>query len=362
MSRSFLVILALLLMSAASPIVLAQTEKPATVKLHAVYSDTLNIPQLDTQYHYLAGQAEKAYADGDLPKAEKLYAEALANAQKSKVPPKLVAMLHTNLAAVLRDEHSYTDSEKHFKAAIEMERTNLHSELALMEYTAKHYAVLLAKTGREFEARFIEESAKNAFVVSSSKDAAISNTTFDTGISTDTTIMPPEKKKTSQSASNDEPIMVNYTITLTPMRQFWDAQNGMAEALAKNAAKCQSNCLRHRVSQPLTFHIYSQYRPISFECQIPPDTWLVPKSLSYDEVLSSPKWYQPIIIHTIIGAPCNFEKTTVSGTCLFRSIPSVLDSYGWDLPSDTPLKNVAGSGEGQAGSGGENCGPIIRPD
>ena len=100
-------------------------------KLRAVLVQEGNTPLADTPCRYHAEKAESAYADSKLDEAERCYKLALSEASKENSSKKTLALLHTNLGAVLRDERKMEEGKQQFRAAVEIERVALAGERPL---------------------------------------------------------------------------------------------------------------------------------------------------------------------------------------------------------------------------------------
>jgi len=70
-------------------------------------------------------------------------------------------VLYTNLAAVQREQHNYSESEELLKNALMV--LHEHASQRCLDYTARQYAALLQRTNRDSEAEFIAKNSNAVF-------------------------------------------------------------------------------------------------------------------------------------------------------------------------------------------------------
>lgn len=106
----------------------------------------------------LQQEAQKAYLDGDLEKAGKLYAEAIKESRKAPANSNLARLL-ANYACVKRDQKNYTEAESLFEQALSVNKEELKSQTESRNYILKQYAALFRKINRPDVAEHLEKSS-----------------------------------------------------------------------------------------------------------------------------------------------------------------------------------------------------------
>jgi hypothetical protein len=165
--RMFILVLASSLsLSAAIRPCAGQTHKdsnsdPGLFKLQANISALGKTGVQDALWRYYSEQGAKAYANRDYAAAEKFYTASLQDAEKRHIDDRNLALIVTNLATTLRDEGDFEQAAKLFKRSLSLSEKLGSGQQSAYSYTLRQYAALLRKTGREEEARFAYEAARN---------------------------------------------------------------------------------------------------------------------------------------------------------------------------------------------------------
>lgn len=280
-----------------------ENKKP--VKLHAEYLDHGDRAQVDTVYHFWSTKGEQAYADGNLAEAERCFRLALADADAKKIPSQPRVTLVVNLASVLRDRHKFDESEKLFVQAVEIGRTSLKNQQAVLDYIAKQYAVLLEKTGRSTDAELIQQRAKLAFAErKQSVNSGAGKLDAIDGDDDESVAAPQPIAK--QTRKSDE--LVDWTLTIEPITDR-DDYSTLHQGTKDNIPL---------VSGTVDFYITSDFRPVHVVCKIIGETGWYGRCYRLIETYNGPGFGKPDTLVHVITAPCNIEPITVHMKVPFR--------------------------------------------
>lgn len=318
---SIIALCTVLLMHWASPVAAEQQTKPIAAKMHKLrvqHLDFGNVPRLDVPYRFLSEKAHQAYSQGKLTEAEELYRGALKDAILTNAPHQQRVLLTANLAAVLRDEKKYEESETLFGEAVDISRIHLKKQQPLLDYVGSHYAGLLRKQGKELQAQFIQDAAKVGFEM---KPLAAS--TSKTGFTTSTSESPFRTRERKQE--NSGPRYVDYTLTIEPL---W---NDNIDWYHRDPYGADPRNSVPRITAELDFTIESRISPIHVKVRTKPDTGVWPQGVDYTETWNHRSWPHPIVYRHSRPAPCALEPTTFRAKIPFYN-RSVSSRTRWNGP------------------------------
>jgi tetratricopeptide (TPR) repeat protein len=114
-----------------------------------------------------------AYAKKNYEEAEAMYRGAVEQAQKFAPGDRRLGISLTNLAATLRDEGKYQESQAIFLRAIAEKERWLQPSDPTLATTLKHYAYLLRKLGKGTEAKISEQKADTIIAIANHRGLSL---------------------------------------------------------------------------------------------------------------------------------------------------------------------------------------------
>lgn len=117
----------------------------------------------DSIYRYSTEAGVRLYSEADFEQAEKLFAEAIQDAEKKRITGPTLAVMFANLAAAQREQRKYGQSRATFRLALAALRDSTRQQgdsvtyTRALNYIASQYAGVLRKLRLEAEAKMIEE-------------------------------------------------------------------------------------------------------------------------------------------------------------------------------------------------------------
>src|SRR5271170_6558650 len=132
----------------------------AAQKLYHLNASAPDQALSDTVYRYLSEQAAGAYSHKRYRDAERLYSTALDDAGRRHARPSEIAVLTTNLASVYRDDRKFDQAKPLFERALAAAGEKADGIDSVYQYVLRQYAIYLSRTGKNDEANFAAEAAR----------------------------------------------------------------------------------------------------------------------------------------------------------------------------------------------------------